>query len=122
MRRYTKKTLRDLHPNIHIQRSPSHFSTGTFYWSHHEKMCVIDEVTAFMGGVDLCFGRWDTPQHVLIDDDCDAGVHLGQDAPIWPGKDYSNPRVLDFHTLNKPFEDVYDREKVPRMPWYVGCC
>lgn len=82
-------------------------------------MCVIDEVTAFMGGVDLCFGRWDTPQHVLIDDDCDAGVHLGQDAPIWPGKDYSNPRVLDFHTLNKPFEDVYDREKVPRMPWYV---
>lgn len=55
---YTKKTLRDLHPNIHVQRSPSHFATGTFYWSHHEKMCVIDEVTAFMGGVDLCFGRW----------------------------------------------------------------
>ena len=34
------------------------------------------------------------------------------------GKDYSNPRVLDFHTLNKPHEDMYDRGKVPRMPWY----
>lgn len=33
------------------------------------------------------------------------------------GKDYSNPRVLDFHNLNKPDEDMYDRGKVPRMPW-----
>ncbi len=35
------------------------------------------------------------------------------------GKDYSNPRVLDFHNLNKPHEDMYDRSKVPRMPWCV---
>lgn len=31
---YTKRTLMNLHPNIMIQRSPSHFQTGTFYWSH----------------------------------------------------------------------------------------
>jgi hypothetical protein len=37
------------------------------------------------------------------------------------GKDYSNPRVNDFHALNKPFEDMYDRSKVPRMPWSVMC-
>lgn len=35
------------------------------------------------------------------------------------GKDYSNSRVMDFHTLNKPEQDMYDRTKVPRMPWYV---
>ncbi|CED85185.1 Phospholipase D1 [Phaffia rhodozyma] len=115
---YTKKSLRGLHPNIFIQRSPSHFATGTFYWSHHEKMCVIDEKIAFMGGVDLCFGRWDTPQHSLVDDDFDPNVVEGEDGPVWPGKDYSNPRVLDFHTLNKPFDDIYDRQKVPRMPWH----
>lgn len=72
---------------------------------------MIDESVAFAGGVDLCFGRWDTPQHSLVDDD---------EEQIWPGKDYSNPRVLDFHTLNKPFEDMYDRDKVPRMPWSVS--
>lgn len=33
-----------------------------------------------MGGIDLCFGRWDTPQHALIDDPED-----GVDAQIWPG-------------------------------------
>jgi len=31
---YTKRTLSGLHPNIMVQRSPSHFQTGTFYWSH----------------------------------------------------------------------------------------
>jgi hypothetical protein len=35
------------------------------------------------------------------------------------GKDYSNPRVTDFFNLNKPEEDMYDRTKVPRMPWYI---
>lgn len=111
---YAKQRLMSLHPNIMVQRSPSHFQTGTFYWAHHEKLCVIDETIAFMGGIDLCFGRWDTPQHIIIDD-----PELSADnTEIWPGKDYSNPRVLDFHTLNKPFEDMYDRAKVPRMPWH----
>ncbi|ESK89222.1 spo14 [Moniliophthora roreri MCA 2997] len=108
---YTKQRMTSLHPNIFVQRSPSHFQTGTFYWAHHEKLCVIDHAIAFMGGLDLCFGRWDTPQHALIDDPD------GQ-SQIWPGKDYSNPRISDFFTLNKPDEDMYDRTKVPRMPWH----
>ncbi|KAJ3937597.1 MAG: hypothetical protein NXY57DRAFT_1089628 [Lentinula lateritia] len=109
---YSKQRLTALHPNIMVQRSPSHFQTGTFYWAHHEKLCVIDQAIAFMGGLDLCFGRWDTSQHVLIDDpDTDQ-------SQIWPGKDYSNPRVSDFFTLNKPEEDMYDRSRIPRMPWH----
>lgn len=36
-----------------------------------------------------------------------------------PGKDYSNPRQSDFYDLHKPEEDMYDRTKVPRMPWWV---
>ncbi len=35
------------------------------------------------------------------------------------GKDYSNARVGDFHNLDKPEEDMYDRTQVPRMAWYV---
>ncbi|OAX33335.1 phospholipase D [Rhizopogon vinicolor AM-OR11-026] len=111
---YAKQRLMSLHPNIMVQRSPSHFQTGTFYWAHHEKICVVDETIAFMGGIDLCFGRWDTPQHIIVDD-----PELSADkTEIWPGKDYSNPRIQDFHALNKPFDDMYDRTKVPRMPWH----
>ncbi|GAA5922273.1 hypothetical protein JCM1841_001392 [Sporobolomyces salmonicolor] len=124
---YTKTRLRALHPNIHVQRSPSHTSTGTLLWSHHEKMCVIDETIGFMGGFDLCFGRWDTPGHVLIDDgpnivNSSDPQNFDRDqarkAQIWPGKDYANQRVLDFHTLTKPEDDMYDRGKVPRQPWH----
>ncbi|WVR06183.1 hypothetical protein IAU60_003213 [Kwoniella sp. DSM 27419] len=113
---YTKRTLMGLHSNIMIQRSPSHFQTGTFYWSHHEKMCVIDETIAFMGGLDLCYGRWDTSQHVLTDDDHSAPD--GPDGPVWRGKDYANERVMEYASLDKPFEDMFDRNKVPRMPWH----
>lgn len=24
------------------------------YWAHHEKLCVIDDEIAFMGGLDMC--------------------------------------------------------------------
>nr|XP_019012545.1 phospholipase D [Kwoniella pini CBS 10737]OCF51326.1 phospholipase D [Kwoniella pini CBS 10737] len=113
---YTKRTLTGLHPNIMVQRSPSHFQTGTFYWSHHEKLCVIDETIAFMGGLDLCYGRWDTSQHILIDDEHTSPD--GPDGPVWRGKDYANERVMEYSSLDKPFEDMFDRSKVPRMPWH----
>ncbi|KAJ7600958.1 phospholipase D [Mycena floridula] len=111
---YAKQRLTALHDNIMVQRSPSHFQTGTFFWAHHEKLCVIDQAIAFMGGLDACFGRWDTPRHILVDDIDESSAQ----SEIWPGKDYSNPRISDFHTLNKPEEDMYDRSKVPRMPWH----
>jgi phospholipase D1/2 len=29
---------------------------------------VVDRSIAFVGGIDLCFGRWDTHSHELTDD------------------------------------------------------
>ena len=41
-------------------RHPDHFpGTGTFFWAHHEKLLIIDQLIAFVGGVDLCYGRYD---------------------------------------------------------------
>jgi phospholipase D1/2 len=121
---YSKFSLLDLHPNVFVQRSPNQIRQNTFFWSHHEKICVVDHTIAFCGGVDLCFGRWDTPQHVVVDDKL-TGFELDSNAPkdadhcqLWPGKDYSNPRVQDFFNLDKPYEEMYDRSKVPRMPWH----
>lgn len=34
MNSYAKQRLINLHDNIMVQRSPSHFQTGTFYWAH----------------------------------------------------------------------------------------
>ena len=83
----------------------------------------MDHCVAFCGGVDLCFGRWDTPGHPLTDDKL-TGFEVN-DVPkdadhcqLWPGKDYSNPRVQDFYSLDRPYEEMYDRTTVPRMPWH----
>lgn len=71
----------------------------------------------------MCFGRWDTPEHVLVDDAPNAfmvpnsGMKQGP-TQIWPGKDYSNPRQRDFYNLDKPYDDMYDRKQIPRMPWH----
>ncbi|KAF2133749.1 phospholipase D1 [Dothidotthia symphoricarpi CBS 119687] len=120
---YSKFSLLDLHPNVFVQRSPNQIRQNTFFWSHHEKICVIDHTIAFCGGVDLCFGRWDTPQHAVVDDkltgfELDNGPRDADHCQLWPGKDYSNPRVQDFYSLDKPYEEMYDRSKVPRMPWH----
>ncbi|CAF1548265.1 unnamed protein product, partial [Rotaria sp. Silwood1] len=45
---------------IKVIRHPNHNTTnGVLLWSHHEKMVVIDQKIAFVGGIDLCYGRWD---------------------------------------------------------------
>jgi phospholipase D1/2 len=120
---YSKFSLLDLHPNIFVQRSPNQFRQNTFFWAHHEKLCIIDHTLAFVGGIDLCFGRWDTPQHLLTDDkptgfETPGGPKDTDSCQLWPGKDYSNPRIQDFYDLDKPYEEMYDRNVVPRMPWH----
>ena len=120
---YTKFSLLDLHHNVFVQRSPNQFRQNTFFWAHHEKICIIDHMVAFVGGIDLCFGRWDTPQHSLVDDkltgfEASEAPKDADHCQLWPGKDYSNPRVQDFYVLEKPYEEMYDRAKIPRMPWH----
>ncbi|KAK6381231.1 hypothetical protein LTS17_004287 [Exophiala oligosperma] len=82
------------------------------YWAHHEKLCLIDRDIAFMGGLDLCFGRWDTNQHAIAD------VHpLNVNDTVFPGQDYNNARVMDFSDVANPFQNKLDRTTSSRMGW-----
>lgn len=48
---------------------------GTLF-THHQKCVILDsqgsgetrKITAFIGGLDLCDGRYDTPEHRLFQD------------------------------------------------------
>jgi hypothetical protein len=48
---------------------------GTLF-THHQKCVIVDtqahgnnrKITAFIGGLDLCDGRYDTPEHRLFHD------------------------------------------------------
>ncbi|VDM16134.1 unnamed protein product [Hydatigera taeniaeformis] len=89
--RHCMKTLTSLHTNIHVNkvfflgqksgrqftygyllnlqviRHPNHIRDRTWNWSHHEKLVIVDQSVAFVGGIDLCFGRWDRPDHPILD-------------------------------------------------------
>lgn len=82
------------------------------YWAHHEKLCLIDGKVAFMGGLDLCYGRWDTNQHPIAD--CHPS---NLDNIVFPGQDYNNARIMDFQDVSHYQENKLDRRDSSRMGW-----
>lgn len=81
------------------------------YWAHHEKLCIVDGRVAFMGGLDMCYGRWDTHQHSIAD------VHENPADNVFHGQDYNNARVLDFTDVAHPDQNKLDRTQTSRMGW-----
>ncbi|XP_061608303.1 phospholipase D1 isoform X2 [Phyllopteryx taeniolatus] len=79
---HSKRTLMDMHPNIKVMRHPDHVSSVVFLWAHHEKMVAIDQTVAFVGGIDLAFGRWDDSQYRLTDlDSTDTAAKVTETEP-----------------------------------------
>eukprot|EP01102_Stenamoeba_stenopodia_P004549 TRINITY_DN1484_c0_g1_i4.p1 TRINITY_DN1484_c0_g1~~TRINITY_DN1484_c0_g1_i4.p1 ORF type:complete len:1275 (-),score=210.16 TRINITY_DN1484_c0_g1_i4:125-3949(-) len=95
--------MEGLHPNIHFIVHPFIFP---MLWSHHQKIVVIDDEVAYVGGIDLCFGRYEDGRYLLCD----------KDAELYPGRDYTN-YAHSPDRYGPPFIDVLDRFTQPRMPW-----
>ncbi|KAJ1386117.1 Phospholipase D/Transphosphatidylase [Sesbania bispinosa] len=78
---------------------------GTLF-THHQKCVLVDtqasgnnrKITAFIGGLDLCDGRYDTPEHRLFSD-LESVFH----------KDFHNP-TFQLNSLG------------PRQPWHDLHC
>ncbi|XP_051179064.1 phospholipase D zeta 1 [Lolium perenne] len=109
---YSKQRLLNIHENVKVLRYPDHFSTGIYLWSHHEKIVIVDNQVCYIGGLDLCFGRYDTPEHKVVD----------FPPSTWPGKDYYNPRESEPNSWEDTMKDELDRTKYPRMPWHDVQC
>lgn len=56
-------------------------------------MMVVDQRIGFMGGLDLCYGRWDNKNHLIFND------KNSEDKELWPGIDYCNPRIKDYTSV-----------------------
>lgn len=107
---YSKTRLTKRNENIKVMRHPKvSLKGGSFLWSHHEKMILIDYKRAFLGGLDMCYGRWDNKSHLLADNTQEK---------MWNGIDYSNVRIVDFTKVHKWQRDTLDRDTAPRMPWH----
>ncbi|KAK3148558.1 hypothetical protein QOZ80_3BG0296550 [Eleusine coracana subsp. coracana] len=81
--------------------------TGTIF-THHQKTVIVDadagnhrrKIVAFVGGLDLCGGRYDTPRHDLFG--TLQTLHK---------EDYYNPNfaVLDDHGPREPWHDLHSK-------------
>ncbi|CAI9103469.1 OLC1v1001952C1 [Oldenlandia corymbosa var. corymbosa] len=109
---YSKRKLLAIHENIKVLRYPNRFPTGVYLWSHHEKLVIVDHRVCYLGGLDLCFGRYDTNEHKVGD----------LPPSLWPGKDYYNPRESEPNSWEDTMKDELERKKYPRMPWHDVHC
>jgi phosphatidylserine/phosphatidylglycerophosphate/cardiolipin synthase-like enzyme/Ca2+-binding EF-hand superfamily protein len=113
-----QKYLNTLHPNIMCILHPN---GRIFQWTHHQKLMVIDQLIAFIGGLDVGHGRYDC-KHELTDAN---RLHA-----VWPGEDYANdtlPRNLitasgPLKYKAKALHDGLDRDLFPRLPWHDIHC
>ena len=106
---HTAKSL-SVHENINIERHP--LNCTDLLWSHHEKLVVIDQIIGYVGGLDLCWGRYDTHEHPIYEPVNDEQNYL------FPGIDYSNARIRDFDKVEDYLTESCDRKKELRMPWH----
>ncbi|KAH8927543.1 phospholipase D/nuclease [Atractiella rhizophila] len=111
---HTKHFLEDAHRNIAVMRHPDHIGGDvTLYWSHHEKVVVVDNIMACIGGLDICFGRWDTHSFPMSD------IHpFDFSLTLFPGQDYNNARIQDFQNVDKWASNQQSRTEIGRMPWH----
>ncbi|XP_041093277.1 phospholipase D1-like [Polyodon spathula] len=87
---YSKRTLMSLHPNIKgdVTRAPGSFFFFFFFFSsvvrpsgsHHDRTGVVGTSVAFVGGLDLAYGRWDDHCYRLTDMGCAGSEVPGAEA------------------------------------------
>jgi|JI6StandDraft_1071083.scaffolds.fasta_scaffold13056_3 phospholipase D1/2 len=107
---WTKICFEQLNPtNVKVLRHP--VTVMPFLWSHHEKLVIIDQQLAFTGGLDLCYARYDTNEHLLYDYRDD----------MYPGIDYNNIRKQDLVRV-KEFDALQYHKTKPRLPWHDIAC
>ena len=111
---HTQQSLERLHPNIIVTRHP--YGLTDLLWSHHEKLVIIDQMIAYVGGLDLCWGRWDIHEHPIVEPNNSDEIYK------WPGIEYSNSRINDFDKVKEYLKENVDRNKMPRMPWHDVHC
>ncbi|KAL7718330.1 phospholipase D [Entamoeba marina] len=95
-----KLILEQVHPSIECV---SH--RWNVAYAHHQKSMVVDHQIAFLGGIDLAKGRWDTHDHFI-------NPHTYQNnSELFPQTDYYNSLIRD-----------KDYNETPRLAWHDIHC
>ena len=108
--KHTENTFKNLNKNINIIRFPD--NNNNILWANHEKLVIIDNMVAYVGGFDLCWGRYDNNQHPIYEEYNKKNIYE------FPFIDYSNARITKISNLNNYIGENKLRFKAPRLPWH----
>ena len=109
--KHTEEAFKSINKNIKFTRHPS-MDTLTLLWSHHEKLVIIDQMIGYVGGLDLCWGRYDNNQHPIYEAPNPQSIYE------FPLIDYSNARICDFSNVQNYYIESVPRKDSMRMPWH----
>ena len=108
--KHTENTIKKLDKNINIIRFPN--SNNNVLWSNHEKLVIIDNMIAYVGGFDLCWWRYDNNQHPIYEKYNENNIYE------FPFIDYSNERIQKITNVNNYIEGNQEKFLSPRLPWH----
>lgn len=82
---------------VHVRLAKSLASVNNAYFSHHQKQVVVDRKVAYLGGMDICYGRFD-----------DATYDLHADKDGRQGLNRYNGCIPGVKTLNMRKDQIVD--------------
>lgn len=96
------------------------------FFSHHQKSVVIDGQLAFLGGMDLAYGRWDTSSFDVVIDPAKQVINDAYNQQLSPSRALTEKETLltkekdsrpGFHVPYDKNGKIFDELFQPRQPW-----
>ena len=89
-------------------------------YSHHQKFVVVDGEVAFIGGIDLSYGRWETGNFDVVIDPKNFTINemYNPCVPKLRGINSDERRKMEQFNFAAPYGGkLLDEGRQPRMPW-----
>ena len=109
--KHAEDIFQKLNNKIYFIRFPSHSQKGLF-WSNHEKLVIIDKIIGYIGGFDLCWGRYDNNEHPIYEGPNKDNTYL------FPFMDYANERIKELSNNKDYKSSMISRKTDQRLPWH----
>jgi phospholipase D1/2 len=109
--KHLEDTIKKLNnKNIHFIRFPN--NADVKFWTTHEKFIIVDKIIGFIGGIDLSWGKYDSPEHLLYEGPKENNIYE------FPLMDYRNQQIYFYYDVENYTKTEISREHQNRFPWH----
>ncbi|MDB5907088.1 MAG: Phospholipase, partial [Massilia sp.] len=103
-----------------LQQKSTSTQNDSWEYSHHQKFVVVDGTIGFLGGIDLSYGRWETPEFDVV---VDPSKFISNDmySPCVVKRrppSLTEKKIIADFDFAAPYKGLLiDEGCQPRMPW-----